>query len=339
MSKRSITIAIDAMGGDKAPQAIIRGINIFLKKNRNIKFLVYGDKDKLNSLIRPNSRINKFCTIVHTSSQIGDEWKVFEACKNGKGTSMWEAINAVKNGEADAVISAGNTGALMAISKMLLKTLPGIDRPAIINCLPTKKLEPVVMLDLGANSDCTPEILHQFAIMGGAYAKVVNNKLKPKISLLNIGSEQIKGNVTVQETANLLKENKRINYTGFVEGDKILDGNSDVIVTDGFTGNIALKVLEGTAKYTMWHFSRMIKKSTMAKVGLTFLLPSLLRLKNVVDPRRYNGAMLIGLNGVSVKSHGSSDKISFSSAIMATSKLISGKVNQKIVEELKLTKD
>ncbi|MGV3278389.1 phosphate acyltransferase PlsX [Rickettsiales bacterium LUAb2] len=333
MNSNSVTIAVDVMGGDNYPEAALLGINIFLKTNKNVKFLLFGDENLIQKYLKSYPLLNEFCEVIHVEEKIGDNWKVVEALRNGKNTSMWQAISAVAENKAGAVVSAGNTGALMAISKMVLKMLPKIDRPAIINYLPTKK-NPFVILDLGANATCTPENLLQFAVMGDAFSKVVVDVKEPRISILNIGSEEMKGNSTVQEAAKLMTDHKKLNYVGFVEGDQLFDGNIDVVVTDGFSGNIALKVAEGTSKFLAWWLKKPLKKSILAKIGFLFLIPSLLKIRHSIDPRKYNGAMLIGLNGISVKAHGGSDKIAFASAIDATYKLIKGKVNKKIEEEL-----
>ena len=340
MTKECITIAVDAMGGDNAPNATIAGINLFLSnlKSKNVKILVFGDKAKIKELAKPDTFFYDFCTIEDTKDVIGANWKVSEALRQGKDSSMWKAIQSVAEGKADAVVSAGNTGALMAVSRKVLKMLPNIERPAIVGTLPTKK-DPVVMLDLGANSTCTPQNLVQFAIMGDAFSRAILDKVNPKVAILNIGSEEVKGNTVVQQASEILmryKDKQVLNYEGYIEGNEIYDGKVDVVVTDGFSGNIALKILEGTAKYVVWSFKSAIAKSILAKIGLAFFIPVLLKLRKQTDSRRYNGAMLIGLNGISVKAHGSSDKVAIASSLDAAYKLVKSKVNSRIEEELKI---
>jgi glycerol-3-phosphate acyltransferase PlsX len=334
-----VVIALDAMGGDKAPNIVIDGACRFLKKNKdkNVYFKIFGNKDIIEPLIKKGSILIGNYDLTHTESKISSNDKPSEALRNGRESSMRLAINCVKNDEAKAVISAGNTGALMAISKFVLNTIEGIDRPAICTFVPTRK-NPCVLLDLGANSQCSKEQLLQFAIMGDAFVKSVLNTQNPKIGLLNIGSESIKGNELVQQSAELISQNKNINYIGFAEGDDIFTGNFDVIVTDGFTGNVALKVLEGTAKFIKFKLSLIFKNSIFAKIGLglLFLLSAtrIIKIVNEIDPRNYNGAMMIGLKGISIKSHGSADKKSFASAILVAYKLIISNVNEKISTQL-----
>lgn len=337
-----ITIAVDAMGGDNAPTAIIEGILLFLlkMKGKNVKLLIFGNKTKIELLSRNNKLFNRYCEIIDTKeAKIDSNSSVLDALRTGRESSMWKAVESVKNKEADAVISAGSTGALMAISKKLLGMLEGIsiDRPSIVGVIPSKK-KPIVILDLGANATCTAEVLAQFAVMGDAFAKAILDNVDPKVALLNIGSEDIKGNQVVQEAAKILsnyKENNILNYVGFVEGNQIFDGDVNVIVTDGFSGNVALKVLEGTTRFVVWNFKKAIKRSIVSKLGLFFLLPSLLKLKKKADTRRYNGAMMIGLNGITLKAHGSSDKVSMFFSLNAAYKVVKGNINDKILKELK----
>lgn len=342
MNNNMVTIAVDAMGGDNAPSAVIGGIILFLSKikDKNIKLLVFGNKSQIEELSSKCNLFDKYCTIIDTKdSKIDSNSSVLDALRNGRESSMWKAIESVQNKEANAIVSAGNTGALMAISKKIFGMLDGIniERPAIVGVIPSKKNQ-LVILDLGANSTCTAEFLVQFAVMGDAFARAVLDNTNPKIAMLNIGSEDIKGSPTVQEASKILasyKEKNVINYVGFVEGNQLFDGDVDVIVTDGFSGNVALKVLEGTTKFVVWNFKKAISKSVIGKLGLIFLLPSLLKLRKKADPRRYNGAMIIGLNGITVKSHGSSDKLSIFFSLNAAYKLVNGNINEKILKELK----
>ena len=334
-------IALDAMGGDKAPHIVLEGASLFLKQYKNVYFKIFGDKDLIQQLIKKNSLLDSCSEIIHTKSKIFSDDKPSDALRKGRDSSMRLAINSVQDGLAQAVVSAGNTGALMAISKFVFNTLDGIDRPAIATYVPTRK-SPCILLDLGANSQCSKDQLLQFAIMGDAFAKSILNLDNPKIGLLNIGSESIKGNELVQSTSDLLSKQNGINYIGFAEGDDIFTGNFDVIVTDGFTGNVALKVLEGTAKFIKFKLSLIFKNSIFAKIGLCilFVLAGLKIVKIIkeIDPRNYNGAMMIGLKGISIKSHGSADKKSFASAILVAYKLINANVNHKISTQLSLLK-
>lgn len=339
MISQNITIAVDAMGGDFAPKSVIEGIELFLlnHKDKTIKFLVFGNQAKIESLSLSNL-FKSNCTIVDTKDEvIGAHWKVAEALRQGQNTSMWKAVESVQQGQAHAVVSAGNTGALMVVSRKILGMLPNIDRPAIVGTIPSKLEHPVVFLDLGANAVCAPQNLAQFAIMGYAFCRVIMDNSDPKIALLNIGLEDVKGNPIVQQAADILQSyhSKQIlNYIGFVESNHIYDGKADVIVTDGFSGNIALKALEGTTKFVIWNFKKAVAKSILAKIGIAFLLPALLKLRKQTDSRRYNGAMLIGLSGISVKAHGSSDKVAIASSLEAAYKLAVGDVNSKIEKEL-----
>ena len=340
MSKKTI-IALDAMGGDKAPYIVVDGANLFLKQHKDVYFKIFGDEDLIKSLIKKDSLLESCCEIIHTKSKISSDDKPSDALRRGRDSSMRLAINSVQDGLSQAVISAGNTGALMAISKFVFNTLDGIDRPAITTYVPTRK-SPCILLDLGANSQCSKEQLVQFAIMGDAFAKSILNLENPRIGLLNIGSESIKGNDLVQATADLLSKQNGINYVGFAEGDDIFTGDFDVIVTDGFTGNIALKVLEGTARFIKFKLSLIFKNSIFGKIGLGFLFLfsslKIIKIANEIDPRNYNGAMMIGLKGISIKSHGSADKKSFASAILVAYKLINANINHKISTQLSLIK-
>lgn len=329
-----VTIALDAMGGDFAPQAVIDGAAKIAEQRSDIFFKIYGDEEKIKPLIANHNALKSCSFVIHTTSVIGAADKVTHAIHHGKESSMWLAIQAHKNGEADAVVSSGNTGALMAISKILLKTIPGVDRPAITTLLPNSSGK-IAMLDLGANVDCNSENLLQFALMGNAYAKIVLNISQPKIGLLNIGSEDVKGNDVVRAALSLIKEQaSHLNFIGFVEGNDICSGSMDVVVTDGFTGNIALKTVEGTAKMMKSLIKEVISSSFLAKLALLLIKPSLKKINSRIDPRLYNGAMFLGLNGIVVKSHGWADAISFESAINVAISLVEGKINEQINQEL-----
>lgn len=328
-----ICIALDAMGGDNSPETVIAGASLALQKNNNIYFNIYGNKDLVMPCIAKYKNLENNYSFFHTMQAISNNDKPADALRNGRESSMRLAINSVKEGTSHAIVSAGNTGALMAISKFVLKTIQDIDRPAICTMVPTKK-NMCVLLDLGANAQCTPNQLLDFAVMGSAFSSAILNIEKPKVGLLNIGSEALKGNELVQQTAELISAHPQINYIGFAEGNDIFTGEFDVIVTDGFTGNVALKVLEGSAKYIMSEVKNLFTSSFFGKITAVLVLIlrafALKKFIKINDPRNYNGAMLIGLNGISVKSHGSADKKSYANAINVAYSLCKNNVNHKI---------
>ena len=284
-----ITLSLDAMGGDDAPEIVIEGAALVAKKNKNVRFLFFGDQAKIKPLIDDNAVLKKISEIHHTDDVITSDMKPSVALRQGRQSSMRLAINAVAEGKADAVVSAGNTGALMAISKFVLKTLPGITRPAIASVMPTvKRGKGVVMLDLGANVDCSARILVEFAVLGSVYSRVICGIDKPKVGILNIGSEEMKGHDNLREASAILEEHLPMaEYMGFVEGTDINQGVADVIVTDGFTGNIALKTVEGTAKMLAYMVKSSFKSSPLSYLGLPFIFPALRKLKQRMDPRLY----------------------------------------------------
>jgi len=333
---RKHILALDAMGGDNAPYSVLAGAALFAKTNQNVDFLFFGDSAKLTPIFNKFPILATRATIEHTEDFIAAEEKPSTALRRGKKSSMRLAIEAVKEGKADAVVSAGNTGALMIMSKLILKTLDGIDRPAIGTIIPTK-IGSSLLLDMGANSACDAENLVQFSIMGDAFAKAALAKESPSIGLLNIGSEELKGHETVRVANQIISEEyTNLNYHGYVEGDDIMTGVVDVIVTDGFTGNVVLKAIEGTAKILTGFFKQGFKASLFSRIGLLFSALSLKKVFKKIDPRNHNGAMFLGLNGISIKSHGNADKIGFSNALKVAVNLIENKINQKIIEELKL---
>lgn len=332
-----VTIAIDAMGGDDAPGMVIAGMDRALANFPSIKFKLFGDEASISPLLSQYPKLNDVCTIIHTPDHIAPDAKPFSAIRQGKNSSMRLAIDAVKAGEADAIVSAGNTGALMGMSKMVLGTLPGIDRPAIVSIFPTKRGESV-LLDLGANAECTGEHLFQFALMGDAFAKVLFHMDSPTVGLLNIGSEAGKGNTAVNAANTLLEERGAlINYHGYVEGDDLAVGTVDVVVMDGFSGNIALKTAEGTARISRAFLKDAFKSSILAKIGFFLAKPALTALFRRLDPRLYNGAMLVGLNGISVKSHGGTDYKGFANSISVAVELATNDINTKITHELSVS--
>ncbi|MDH3473457.1 MAG: phosphate acyltransferase PlsX [Rhodospirillales bacterium] len=310
-----LTIALDAMGGDNAPQVVVRGANIARQRHPQVEFLLFGRKGEIAPLLSGMQRLRDVARIVHTDDVVRGDEKPSVALRSGRNSSMRLAINAVHEGAADGVVSAGNTGALMAMSKFVLKTLPGIDRPAIASFFPTLKGESV-MLDLGANIYCNAKNLVDFAVLGTSFARTVLGQPEPSYGLLNVGSEEIKGHEALHEASAILREARFPgHFVGFVEGDDIAKGTVDVIVTDGFTGNVALKTAEGTAKLINEFVRRTFRSSLLAGIGYLLARPAMNKLRQRVDPRRYNGAVLTGLNGVAVKSHGGTDTIGFANAI------------------------
>lgn len=333
MSENNLVISVDAMGGDNSPRIVVEGINLAHKNNPDIKFLLFGDEEKINADFKRFPQMKEYCKIFHTAEFVRNEDKPSQVIRN-KNTSMYMAIDAVRRGEAAAVISAGNTGALMAISKMILKTIQRIHRPAICTNIPHKK-GMCVMLDLGANTECSAINLAEFAIIGNILAKHTLDVERPRIALLNIGAEEMKGREEIHQAAKMIKSTHLdLNFIGYIEPHQISEGYADVIVSDGFTGNIALKTMEGTAKLISGLIKQTIKKSLVAKIGLPFLLPVVWALKKQMDPRKYNGAMFVGLNGLSVKSHGGTDAVGFSYAIDNASKLVRQNFVQTIRDEV-----
>ncbi|MEM9684478.1 MAG: phosphate acyltransferase PlsX [Pseudomonadota bacterium] len=332
MSDR-VVIALDAMGGDNAPRSVVRGAAIARKRFPNVEFLIFGDEARVEPLLKRSLRLKKFAQVVHTPDVVADDAKAGVALRSGKNSSMRKAIDAVRDGEADGIVSAGNTGALMAMSKLVLRTLPGIDRPAMASFFPTARGESV-MLDLGANIDCDSENLVQFAIMGELFSRTVMGSLEPTVGLLNVGSEEMKGNSTLRDANAVLRDGTHpMNYHGFIEGDDIAKGTVDVVVTDGFSGNIALKTAEGTAVLIGEFVRQMFKSSLLAGIGFLFARPALRKLRARVDPRRYNGAVFLGLNGIAVKSHGGSDALGFATAIGVAVDMAANGFRDKMVQE------
>lgn len=310
-----ITIALDAMGGDDAPQIVVAGANIARRRNPDVKFLLYGNEQDVAALVDRQRGLDEFVEIRHAPDRVAADDKPSQIVRSGHDTSMWKAIEAVKQQEADGVVSAGNTGALLAMAMLILRRLEGIDRPAIASFFPTLRGE-TVMLDLGANIRCDARNLVEFAIMGEVFARTILGIDDPTIGLLNVGEEETKGNDALKDAANLLRElDLPGEFVGFVEGDDIPAGAVDVVVTDGFTGNVALKTAEGTAKLINAFVRETFRNSFWAKIGYVFAKRSFDKLRSRSDPRRYNGAVFLGLNGVCVKSHGGTDAVGFATAI------------------------
>ena len=339
MSKKKLVIALDAMGGDNAPLAVIEGaykalINLqSTKSDFTLEYQIFGDQQVIAPLVNQWSELKAISMIIHSERKVEADEKPSQALRNSKNTSMGMAINAVKEQQVHAAVSSGNTGALMAIAKVALRTLPGIDRPAIIGILPTIA-QKIVMLDLGANAECDSANLVQFAIMGDAFAKVILDKENPSIGLLNIGSEDNKGNDMVKSAAQELYNQKCLNFVGYVESDDIAKAVVDVVVADGFTGNVALKMAEGTAYLCKTLLENAFKSSWLAKIGYLLAKTALKKTFKQIDARYYNGAMFIGLNGVVVKSHGGADSLAFANAIGVAIELSRHDINQKIIQEI-----
>ena len=325
-----VKIAIDAMGGDNSPKKIIDGIEISLKTNKENFFYVYGDKNLLDKEMSKNNIVSKYCEIINTKDVILDDESPLAAAKRGKESSMWKAIESLKEKKADISLSAGNTGALLVISRLLLKTIDGISKPALAALWPNKNNMNVV-LDLGANIECNEKNLTDFACMGSALFKSLFENNLPKIALLNVGLEETKGNDILKKTFSILKDNKLKNFEfcGYIEGNHIMDGNIDVIVTDGFTGNVALKTAEGTA-----NFITESLKNSLNKLSIIFSYASLKRFKNKLDPRKYNGAIFLGLESPVVKSHGGTDSIGFAHSINVCNKIVKANLIEKIKSNL-----
>jgi glycerol-3-phosphate acyltransferase PlsX len=329
-----INIAIDAMGGDKAPEMVVRGLDLARVRFPAAKFLVYGDETRLAPLLAPYSELSRMVELRHSNDVVTNEDKPSQVLRTGRKSSMWLAVEAVSKGEAAGVVSAGNTGALMAVSKFVLRTLPGIDRPAIAGLFPTER-GVSVMLDLGANVECNVNNLVEFAVMGEVFARTVMGIERPTVGLLNVGSEDMKGHSAVRDAAVILRDTRLpISYHGFIEGTDIGAGTVDVIVTDGFTGNVALKTAEGISKL----YSNLLKEgfgySLMSKIGYLMSRSSLNRVKMRMDPRRYNGAMFLGLSGIAIKSHGGTDEVGFANAVGVAADLVRNGFNDKIKNEL-----
>ena len=329
--KELITIAVDAMGGDNSPQKIIDGIELHHKKSKNILYKLFGDTNIINPIVKKKSINKNNIEIVHTNEKIKGEDTAFAAAKRGKKTSMWLAIESVKNKSSDIVISAGNTGALLVIAKLNLKMIENIDKPALSGLWPSKKGMSVV-LDLGANIECSDKNLIDFAIMGSSLFKSLFPDQKPKVGLLNIGSEELKGNEVIKETYQKLNQiiNEDFDFKGFIEGNHIMDGDVNVVVADGFTGNVALKTAEGTANFITNELKESMKGSVLGRLGSLVAINSLKKFKKKLDPRLYNGAILLGLDSPVIKSHGGTDYIGFANSLSVCEKIVKNNLIDKI---------
>lgn len=314
MNNKMATIALDAMGGDFGPSVVVPAALTALSRHKDLSLILVGQKDALEAALRnAGGAVSERLSIQHASQVVGSSELPSLALRGKKDSSMRVSINLVKEGKAQACVSAGNTGALMATARFVFKTLPGIDRPAICTALPTTTGH-IHVLDLGANVDSSAESLFEFAIMGSALVTAVDNIENPTIGLLNIGEEEIKGNERIKEAARVLSESN-LNYIGYVEGDGIYQGACDVVVCDGFVGNVMLKTSEGVAKMVTHYMKQEFKRNPLTLLAGLISAPILKAFKKRVDPREYNGASLLGLQGIAIKSHGGADSYSFSNAI------------------------
>ena len=325
-----IKIAVDAMGGDNSPKKVIDGIIHHYLNNKNIFYKIFGDEQKIISYIE-NKIDKQNYQIVNTLNKVSSEDSPLEGAKRGKDTSMWLAIESVKNKDCDIVISAGNTGALLVISKLNLKMIENIDKPALSALWPNKKGMSVV-LDLGANIECSSKNLFDFSIMGASLYKSLYPDETPNVALLNIGSEELKGNEIIKETYKKLneKKNQDFNFDGYIEGNQLMNGDVNVIVADGFTGNVALKTAEGTANFMSGELKKALGGTIIGKISSLLNFSNLKKFKKRLDPRLYNGAIFIGLDSPVVKSHGGTDYIGFSNSLSVCAKTVSGNLIEKI---------
>jgi phosphate acyltransferase len=329
-----IKIAVDAMGGDGSPKKVIDGIVHHFKNNKNTFYLIFGDKDKISPHI--NNIPNASFEIIHTKDIVKGTDSPLEGAKRGKNTSMWLAIQSVKEKKSDVVISAGNTGALLVISKLNLKMIENIDKPALSALWPNKKGMSVV-LDLGANIECSPKNLIDFSIMGSSLFKSLYPEDSAKVALLNIGSEEIKGNEIIKETYQQLnlKKNLDFEFKGYIEGNQLMNGDVNIIVADGFTGNVALKTAEGTANFITSELKKAMKGNLIGKISSLLNISNLNKFKARLDPRLYNGAIFIGLDSPVIKSHGGTDYIGFSNSLGVCTRIVSGDLIKKIRDNIK----
>ena len=329
-------IAIDAMGGDEGVRVMIEGAALARRRHDRFKFLLVGDETRIKAALEDHPGMAEASEILHCEDVVGGDEKPSRALRRAKTTSMGLAVDAVKRGEAGAAVSAGNTGALMAISKLALRTMPGIDRPALAALLPTLGDNDVIMLDLGANRECDARNLVQFAIMGAAYSRIVTGIERPRVRLLNIGTEETKGTEDIQAAADSLRaaSSLAMEFEGYTEADKINRGECDVVVCDGFSGNIALKAIEGAARFVTDLLKRAFSSSIRSKVGFLVSRPATELLKHHLDPNNHNGAVFLGLNGVVVKSHGSANAKGVANAVEVAARLLEDDITNRIAKDL-----
>ncbi|MBA3814210.1 MAG: phosphate acyltransferase PlsX [Alphaproteobacteria bacterium] len=321
------------MGGDNAPGVVIQGLEIAVQRYPFVHFILYGTEEAVQPLLLDNKALTGRITFVSCSEVVSPETKPSLAVRGLPDSSMRQSIKAVAEGRAQGVISAGNTGAYMALAKMLLKTMPGIDRPALASLAPTLRGE-TVLLDLGANVECSSKNLQQFAIMGELFARHVLHLPKPMVGLINVGSEETKGSSIVKEAFDLIRNSSiKDNFYGFIEGDDITRGTVDVVVMDGFTGNVVLKAGEGVMHLALHYFKESFKSSWRARLGYFFARSMLNKLSMRLDYRRYNGGIWLGLNGIAIKSHGGTDSFGFSHAIDLAVDMVTSRINDYLLKE------
>ncbi|GMM92843.1 phosphate acyltransferase PlsX [Qipengyuania sp. MTN3-11] len=329
-------IAVDAMGGDEGVRVMVEGAALARRRHERFKFLLVGDQALIERALDNHPNMREASEILHCEDVVAGDEQPSRALRRAKTTSMGLAVNAVKEGKAGAAVSAGNTGALMAISKLALRTMPGLDRPALAALLPTLEDHDVIMLDLGANRECDARNLVQFAIMGAAYSRTVTGRERPRVRLLNIGTEENKGTEDIRDAANQLREASGLamDFEGFVEADKINRGDVDVVVTDGFSGNIALKAIEGAARFVTDLLRSAFSSSFRSKVGFLVSRPATELLRHHLDPNNHNGAVFLGLNGVVVKSHGSANAKGVANAVEVAARLLEDDITNRIARDL-----
>ena len=330
---RALTVSIDAMGGDAGPGIVVSALLKTILRHPDVQFILHGDEALLQPLLARQPKLKGRATIEHASARVSMQDKPSHVLRRGKDTSMWHTIQSVKDGAADVAVSAGNTGALMAVSMFGLGIIEGISRPAIATIWPTLRGQTIV-LDVGANVSATEEQLVDFAVMGEAFAHVIFGLARPKVGILNVGSEEQKGNDGVKGAAQILRNsNLPMDFHGFVEGDDIAKGTVDVVVTDGFTGNIALKTAEGTARLVSAYLRQALKRSLFSKLGAVIASGALHTLRRKLDPRTQNGGVFLGLNGIVVKSHGGADAVGFASAVDTAIDMARADINARIASD------
>ena len=333
----SMTISVDAMGGDEGPSMVVAGLDILLLRQPDVRFLLYGEADKINAALAGYPRVGDASTTIHCDVTVAMDEKPSQALRSGRGkSSMWRAIEAVKEGKAAYCISAGNTGALMAMSKFCLRTMANIERPAIAAIWPTLKGESIV-LDMGATIGADAQQLVDFAMMGGAMARALFDLKKPTVGLLNVGVEEVKGLEEIRTAGRILREfdERNFEYFGFVEGNDLGQGTVDVVVTEGFTGNIALKTAEGTAKQISGYLRDAMTRTWRARLGYLLAKGAFDRLREKMDPSRVNGGVFLGLNGIVIKSHGGTDPTGFASATELGFNIVKNGLLEKISSDMK----
>jgi glycerol-3-phosphate acyltransferase PlsX len=332
---KPVKIAVDGMGGDFGPDVVVAGLAIALERRPDLQFLLFGDETKVLPVLEKHEKLKAATTFTHTDIAIQMDEKPSAALRRGRrGASLWLAIQAVKNGDANAIVSAGNTGALMVMAKVILKSMPGVPRPAMAAIWPTTRGHSIV-LDVGANVGAVAEQLVAFAIMGEAMARSVFGLDRPSVGLLNVGVEEVKGLEEVKEAGRIIRDSDLpLEYGGFVEGDDIGKGTVDVVVTEGFTGNIALKTAEGTARQLGGFIKQAMSRTLMAKIGYFFAKGAFAALREKLDPNNNNGAVLLGLNGIVVKSHGGTDMNGFASAISLATHMAENRLIERIAADI-----